>query len=70
MNYLVSTVTVALGVFVTLSPEKAARIWGRRQLDKLAPAVRAFYLGCYRVLGVMLCMAGMLFAAESIWFPN
>jgi hypothetical protein len=70
MNLVASTVTLALGIFVTLSPEKAAGIWGWRQQDKLTPAVRKFYLRCYRALGVMLCTAATLFAMESIWFPN
>ncbi len=70
MNLLASTVTLAIGIFVTLSPEKAARIWGWKHFDKLAPAVRKFYLRCYRAFGVMLCTAGALFAMESIWFPN
>ena len=70
MDLVASTVTLALGIFVTLEPEKAARIWGNKQLDKLAPAVRKFYLGCYRAFGVLLCTAGTLFAMETIWFPN
>jgi hypothetical protein len=70
MNLLASAVTLAFGVFVTLSPEKAARIWGWSRQDKLTPAVRKFYLRCYRAFGVVLCTAGALFAMESIWFPN
>jgi len=70
MNVIASTVTLALGVFVTLSPEKAARIWGWKQFDKLAPAVRKLYLRCYRAFGILLWTAGVLFAMESIWFPN
>jgi len=69
MNFLAGAVTLALGVFVTFSPERAARVWGR-QLDTLAPAGRVLYLRCYRAFGVTLCLAGVLFAVETIMYPN
>jgi hypothetical protein len=70
VTFLVSTVTVAFGVSVAVSPELWARIWGRRQLDKMSQSHKTFYLRCYRVSGVLLCLAGILLAAEKIWAVN
>ena len=67
MTFLVSTITVAFGISVAVSPELWAGIWGRRQLDKMPHSHRTFYLRCYRVSGLLLCVAGILLAAEKIW---
>jgi len=53
-----------------VSPELWARIWGRRQLDKMPQSHKTFYLRCYRTSGVLLCLAGILLAAEKIWAVN
>jgi hypothetical protein len=67
VTLFVSTVTVALGISVAVSPELWARIWGRRQLDKMPQARKKLCLRCYRTSGVLLCLAGILVAAEKIW---
>ena len=66
----VGTVTLALGIFATISPSQAAKIWGWKNLDRLAPHARTSYLRCYRTSGVLLCLAGILLAAEKIWAVN
>ena len=70
MNLVLSTVAVTLGFFVVASPTRAAKIWGRSHLDKLAPKQRALYLRCYRAFGIVLCLSGLLFAVDSMFFPR
>lgn len=66
MNLLVSAAAVALGVFITASPGRAAKIWGSEKLERLAPEHRASFLRWWRVFGILLCLAGVLFAVDSI----
>ncbi len=68
MSVLVSVIAVALGTFIATSPDRAARIWGWKSFEKLAPRQRALYLWVFRLLGVLVCLAGILFGADSIWF--
>jgi hypothetical protein len=70
MNLLLSIVAVIFGLFVCASPARAAEIWGWSHLQKLAPAQRALYLGCYRAFGIILCLGGVLFAIDSIGFSK
>ncbi len=71
LNWVVSVVTVALGAFVWTSPAQAARIWGREKFDNLTPAQRARFIRWFRVLGILLWLAGLLFAVDSIfWHSN
>jgi len=67
---LVSAVATALGVFVAASPHRAAKIWGSQRLANLAPERRASFVRRYRVFGILLCLAGVLVAADSIMFSN
>jgi membrane protein YqaA with SNARE-associated domain len=69
-NLLVSTVAVALGAFVAASPDRAAKIWGSQRLDNLAPERRPSFMRWYRVFGILLCVAGVLLAVDSIVLPN
>jgi hypothetical protein len=70
MNLLVSIVAVALGVFIAASPARAAKIWGRERLERLAPEHRVSFLRWYRTFGIVLCLGGTLFALDSIIFSN
>jgi hypothetical protein len=67
VNLFVGAVAIALGVFVTSSPARAAEIWSSERLKGLAPQKRAAFLRWYRVLGVLLCLGGVLFALDSVW---
>jgi membrane protein YqaA with SNARE-associated domain len=69
-NLLVSVVAVALGGFVAASPDRAAKIWGSQRLDNLAPERRPSFMRWYRVFGILLCVAGVLLAVDSIVLPN
>jgi hypothetical protein len=69
-NLLVSTIAIALGAFVAASPHRAAEIWGSQRLAKLAPERRAAFVRWYRTFGILLCLAGLLIAADSVIFPN
>jgi len=69
-NLLVSFVAVALGTFVAASPHRAANIWGQRRVTNLTPERRASFVRWYRVFGILLCVAGVLFAVDSIVLPN
>ncbi len=66
MNIAVSTIALALGLFAASAPEHAARLWNPQRLDKLAPAGRVWFLRGYRLLGVVLSIAGVLFALDSL----
>jgi hypothetical protein len=70
MNLVVSIVAMVLGLFFAVSPNRAAKIWGTKQLENLAPEHRAVFLKWYRVFGIVLCLGGALFAIDSITFSN
>jgi hypothetical protein len=69
-SLLVSTVTLALGTFIAAAPRRAAMIWGSQRLANLAPERRASFVRWYRAFGILLCLAGVLFAIDSIVFSN
>ena len=66
MNVAVSAVTIVLGVFLSASPARAARIWGSEKLQRLSPAQEIVFVRWFRVLGVLICLGGVLFAIDSI----
>jgi hypothetical protein len=66
MNLLISTMAVALGIFVAASPMRATKVWGWKQFDQLGPRHRILYLRCYRAFGVLLGFAGILLALDSL----
>ena len=67
---LVSNVAIALGAFIAASPHRAAEIWGSQRLANLAPERRASFVLWYRAFGILLCLAGLLLAVDSIVFSN
>jgi hypothetical protein len=66
MNIVVSTAALALGLFIATAPAHAAQLWGSQRLHKLTPARKVWFLRAYRALGVMLSLAGVLFALDSL----
>jgi hypothetical protein len=64
LHVVVSMVTIATGIFFLAVPERAARIWGRRDLGAMANG--ATYRRLYRATGFLLCVAGLLFAIETV----
>jgi hypothetical protein len=66
MDFLVSMFALALGIFISIAPSRAAKIWGSEQFDKLAPEHRHLFLWGYRALGIVLGLAGVLFAIDSL----
>ena len=70
MNVVVSAVTIVLGVFLSASPARAARIWGSEKLQRLTPAQEIVFVRWFRVLGVLICLGGVLFAIDSIGFAR
>jgi membrane protein YqaA with SNARE-associated domain len=69
-NLLMSVVAVALGSFVAASPHRAAKIWGSQRLANFAPEQRTSFGRWYRVFGLILCLAGVLLAVDSILFSH
>jgi hypothetical protein len=61
----IGIVTTMLGISVVASPERSARVWGRKQLTTLTSANRTWYLRGFRVLGLLLCSAGLLVSLQS-----
>ena len=70
LNLSLSALAVAFGVFAATAPTRAAELWGWRHLDKLAPSQRDLYLRWYRAFGVILCVAGIFFAIDSVTFSR
>jgi hypothetical protein len=70
LNFFVASVAITLGVFATVAPRRAAEIWGSQRLATMAPERRASFMGWYRVFGILLFLGGVLFAVDSIVFPQ
>jgi hypothetical protein len=66
MDTVMGTITLAIGLFVVAAPERAAQFWGSERLRKLTPQGRVWYLRWYRAFGVILGLAGILFALYSM----
>jgi hypothetical protein len=66
MFTLVSLITVAFGMFATISPARASRFWGWKNIEQLGPTARTWYFRVYRTSGVLLCLAGILLAASEM----
>jgi hypothetical protein len=69
LNLAVGAVTLAIGIFVAVSPVRAARIWGWKHLSRLAPHARDLYFLLYRALDVLLSVAGVLIVLDRILAP-
>jgi len=70
MDLIMGAVAMVFGIFIAVSPVRAARIWAAGRLDGLIPKRRAVFLRLYRVFGIVLWLGGLLFAVDSILFPN
>ena len=65
-NVLVSAVAMTFGGFAAASPHRAAEIWGWQRLQNLAPERRAAFISWYRMFGILLFLAGLLFVVDWI----
>ena len=70
LNLLVAGVAMAIGGFAAVSPRRAAEIWGAQRLERLAPERQPFLVRWYRAFGILLWVAGALFAVESVVFSK
>jgi hypothetical protein len=70
MNLLLSAIAMVFGIFVTVSPVRAAKIWASGRLHGMTSEQRISFLRKYRVFGVVLSLGGLLSAVDSIWFSN
>jgi hypothetical protein len=68
LDLTASTAALALGLFVATSPLRAALIWSSERLERLAPQKRTAFLRVYRAFGILLCLAGVLLALDSVTF--
>jgi len=68
ISLAVSVPAVALGVFVTASPRRAANIFASGRLEAVPPENRALYLRLFRAFGIVLCLGGALLAFDSLGF--
>ncbi len=66
VNVVVSVVAVAIGSLILAAPDRAAGIWASQRLANATPEQRAALVGWYRVLGICLCVAGILLAVDNI----
>jgi hypothetical protein len=67
MTLLISTIALAFGIFVAVSPVQATKLWGWKNLDQLGPRNRSLYLRCYRTFGIFLGLSGVLLALGDIF---
>ena len=66
LDLLVSGVAMALGVFVTAWPQRAAEIWGSQRLQNLTLEHRTSFIGWYRTFRILLFVSGVLFALDEV----
>jgi hypothetical protein len=66
MNAAVSTAALALGLFILTRPAQAASLWSSDRYTNLSPEKKTWFLRAYRALGVLLSLAGVLFALDSL----
>jgi hypothetical protein len=66
LNLSLSALAVSFGVFAAAAPTRAAGLWGWKHIDKLDPSKRNLYFRGYRAFGIILCLAGILFAIDSV----
>jgi hypothetical protein len=69
-NLVVSAVALALGGFIAASPHRAARIWASQRVAKVAFERRASFIRWWRILGILLSLAGLLFAIDIVVSSN
>ena len=69
LNLGVGAVTLGIGLFATFCPRHAARLWAWRRLHSLAPRDRDVLVAGYRVLGILLSLAGVFVAIEGFRRP-
>jgi hypothetical protein len=60
MAVLACVLAGAFGIFTALAPARSAAIWGRKGIR----------MRWYRTFGVVLCAAGVLYAADSYFFAQ
>lgn len=65
MKLMVSVVAVAIGSLILAAPDRAAGVWASQRVAKSTPEQRAVLIGWYRVLGISLCLAGILLGVKS-----
>jgi hypothetical protein len=61
---------VIFGLYAAISPSRAVRWWGRRDLYRLPRSRQVLYLRWYRAFGVILCLGGVLFTLDNVLFSN
>jgi hypothetical protein len=60
MIVLISSVALALGIFIAASPDQATRLWGWKHINQLEPRHKTLYLCWYRALASR-------FASRECW---
>ena len=64
-NVIVSAAAIAIGCFIALSPDQAARIWGSQRLTNSTPEGRTVLIRWYRALGICVGLSGVLLALDT-----
>jgi hypothetical protein len=70
MILLAGFLAAMFGLYAAISPARAARVWGRRDLYRLPPSRQTLYLRWYRAFGVILCLGGILFTLDNFLFSS
>jgi hypothetical protein len=69
-SLLVSAVAMALGVFIVVPPDQAAKIWGAKRLENLTVNRRPQLVHWYRLFGIFLFLGGLLVVIEDVIFSQ
>jgi len=64
-DLVASVVTMALGAFTAVSPRRAAEIWASERLRTMTSERQALFIRWYRIFGIILFAAGVLFAHST-----
>jgi hypothetical protein len=68
MSLFLSAVAIVFGVYIAISPARAAKIWGWEHLRTLAGNHKKWYLRGFRLMGIVIALGGILNAIDTIWF--
>lgn len=69
MDLFLSLVALVFGVFIVVSPARAAQIWGWEHLGTMPARRRALYMRAFRAMGFVIALAGVLFELDHVLSP-
>lgn len=68
MTVLIILAALIVGIFIVVAPARAMRIWGWKHFDEMSPRDQSTYLRSYRGMGIVVGLAAILAAVDSLLF--